>query len=197
MAGHPRGLGKRWRMTGTLCEWLKANDLAELEATFVDNQVDLKTLEVLTDSDLKELGLPFGPRKRILNALAQSKGQAALGRAEVEAPSGPATSGERRQLTLMFCDLVGSRALSAELDPEELHALISAYRNTCGEVVLRYEGHVAQVPGGRAGGVLGWPIAHEDAAERGVGSGSRWSRPSKPSARPNLSRFGSVWRPAP
>ncbi len=76
--------------------------------------------------------------------------------------------GERRQLTVVFCDLVGSTAISALLDPEELNALIKTYRNTCSEVVLRYEGHVAQFLGDGLMVYFGWPVAQEDAAERSV-----------------------------
>jgi class 3 adenylate cyclase/tetratricopeptide (TPR) repeat protein len=152
-------------MTRTLSEWLKENDLAEFEALFVENQVDLRALEVLTESDLKELGLSFGPRKRILAAIGKLK-------APEPVPAGPpaaaVSTAERRQLTVMFCDLVESTALSALLDPEELNALIITYRKTCGDVVLRYGGHVAQYLGDGLMIYFGWPIAHEDAAERSV-----------------------------
>jgi class 3 adenylate cyclase/tetratricopeptide (TPR) repeat protein len=148
-----------------LAAWLQANDLAEFESIFVENEIDLKTLAILTDADLKELGLAFGPRKRILSAIARLKNPAPM---ETPAPFGAA--GERRQLTVMFCDLVGSTALSTTLDPEELHGLVTTYRNTCCDVVARYEGHVAQYLGDGLMIYFGWPIAHEDAAERGVRS---------------------------
>jgi class 3 adenylate cyclase/tetratricopeptide (TPR) repeat protein len=155
-------------MNGTMGEWLKANDLAEFEAIFAENQVDMKTLEFLTDADLKELGLPFGPRKRMLGAIAQWKQQVAHSQAEAEPPAGATALGERRQLTVMFCDMVGSTALSTLLDPEELRELIQAYRKVCCEVVERYDGHVAQYMGDGLMIYFGWPKAHEDAAERGV-----------------------------
>jgi len=155
-------------MTQTIGEWLRANDLAEFEAIFVENQVDLKTLEVLTESDLKELGLAFGPRKRILSAIGELKRLVALQRTETETPAGTAALGERRQLTVMFCDLVGSTSLSTLLDPEELRELIQIYRKACGDVVARYDGHVAQYLGDGMMIYFGWPRAHEDAAERGV-----------------------------
>ena len=123
-------------MSRSLGEWLKAVDLAEFEAIFVENQVDLKTLEVLNESDLKELGLAFGPRKRILNAIAELRAQSSPRRTELEPPS-TASLGERRQLTVMFCDLVGSTALSTVLDPEELHTLIKTYHKTCADLILR------------------------------------------------------------
>ncbi len=155
-------------MSGELGAWLKSNDLAEFEAVFVENEVDLKTLEVLTESDLKELGLAFGPRKRILSAIAESKRQAVLQDARAQTSMGDVSQGERRQLTVVFCDLVGSTALSTVMDPEELRALIHAYRETCGDVVARYDGHVAQYTGDGLMVYFGWPIAHENAAERGV-----------------------------
>ncbi len=155
-------------MTKTLSDWLKANDLEEFGPVFVENQVDLKALEILTDEDLKELGFLFGPRKRILNAIERLKKEVTLQRAEVEMPIASGSLGERRQLTVVFCDLVGSTALSALLDPEELNALIKTYRNTCSEVVLRYEGHVAQILGDGLMVYFGWPVALEDAAERSV-----------------------------
>ncbi|MGA8939717.1 MAG: adenylate/guanylate cyclase domain-containing protein [Acidobacteriaceae bacterium] len=157
-------------MSQTLSDWLKANDLAEFEPILVENQVDMKVLEILTEADLKELGLPFGPRKRILNAIAERRGRSVAQRSQTEAPRVAASLGERRQLTVMFCDLVGSTALSASLDPEELNALIKAYRKTCSDAVARYEGYVAQYLGDGLLVYFGWPAAHEDAAERCVRS---------------------------
>lgn len=159
-------------MSEDLGIWLRANDLVEFEELFVENQVDLKTLEILTESDLKELGLPFGPRKRILNAIAEWKRQDARQPIEAAAPAAStaaaAALGERRQLTVMFCDLAGSTALSERLEAEELHLLIKSYYKTCTDVVLRYEGHVANFLGDGLLIYFGWPIAHEDAAERSV-----------------------------
>ena len=83
-------------MTQALGDWLRANALAELEAIFVDNEVDLKTLKILTDSDLKELGLAFGPRKRILDAIAQLRRQDGCLPGEADRPSPTETMGERR-----------------------------------------------------------------------------------------------------
>jgi class 3 adenylate cyclase/tetratricopeptide (TPR) repeat protein len=158
-------------MTPTLGEWLLANDLGEFEKVFADNEVDLKTLKILTDADLKELGLGFGPRKRILNAVAKLRQRDAPWRGESARPPQISSVGERRQLTVMFCDLVGSTALSTHLDPEELRELIQTYRKACGDVIARYDGHVAQYLGDGLLVYFGWPRAHEDAAERGVRSG--------------------------
>jgi class 3 adenylate cyclase/tetratricopeptide (TPR) repeat protein len=156
-------------MAQSFGDWLAANGLSEYEEVFAENQVDWEALPLLTESDLKELGLPLGPRKRILNAIARLKTQTAPRPADAEARR-VSSAGERRQLTVMFCDLVGSTALSAVLDPEELSTLIQAYCRTCGDVVARYEGHVAQYLGDGLMVYFGWPIAHEDAAERGVRS---------------------------
>jgi class 3 adenylate cyclase len=155
-------------MTPTISEWLRARDLSEFEALFAENQVDLKTLTVLTDADLKELGLPFGPRKRILAALASNRPPAAAPLPQFPGTSGDTTMSERRQLTVMFCDLVGSTALSTVMDPEELRELIRTYRIACREAIARYDGHVAQYLGDGLMVYFGWPHAHEDAAERGV-----------------------------
>ena len=88
-------------------------------------------------------------------------------------PTGPTRSlaeatGERRQLTVMFCDLVGSTALSEKLDPEELRSLLHAYRTLCGDVIARYDGFVARYVGDGILTYFGWPSAHEEDAERAV-----------------------------
>jgi len=98
--------GKPEMMSRNLAEWLAESDLAEFEEIFTKSQVDLKTLEILTDSDLKELGLAFGPRKRILNAIANLKNLAPR-EAGANIPVITPSRGERRQLTVMFSDLVG------------------------------------------------------------------------------------------
>ncbi len=182
-------------MVESLGEWLSANGLSEFENIFVENQVDLKTLLILTESDLKELGLAFGPRKRILHLIDGLKSQS------VERPSSATAKasslGERRQLTVMFCDLVGSTALSTILDPEELNGLIRSYRGACGAVVSRYEGHVAQYLGDGILAYFGWPVAFEDAAERAVRSALEIIDAVKalPSARPLEVRIGLATGP--
>ena len=182
-------------MAESLGEWLSANGLSDFEEVFAQNQVDLKTLFVLTDLDLKELGLPFGPRKRILNTVAELKNQSAA-RPGVETAKASST-GERRQLTVMFCDLVGSTALSTILDPEELNALIKSYRAACGAVVSRYAGHVAQYLGDGILVYFGWPVAYEDSAERAVRSALDIIDAVKavPSGRPLAVRIGLATGP--
>jgi class 3 adenylate cyclase/tetratricopeptide (TPR) repeat protein len=179
-------------MAGPLSEWLRANDLSEFEEIFVQNEIDLKALLILTEPDLKELGLAFGPRKRMLHAIAAWK---RLGSGAENAKT--VSPGERRQLTVMFCDLVGSTALSAILDPEELNDLVKRYRAACGAVISRYDGHVAQYLGDGILAYFGWPVAFEDAAERAVRSALEIIESVKgvPSARPLEVRIGLATGP--
>ncbi len=130
-----------------------------------------EVLAHLTADDLKELGVAaVGHRRQLLLAIAKLREHAApsaVGSATVSEPlSQP--SGERRQLTVMFCDLVGSTALSEQLDPEELRSLLHAYRTVCGEVIARYDGFVARYVGDGILTYFGWPSAHEDDPERAV-----------------------------
>jgi class 3 adenylate cyclase len=182
-------------MVESLGEWLTLNGLSEFEELFAQNQIDLKTLLVLTEPDLKELGLPFGPRKRIVNTIAELKNQNGT-RSSSGAPRAYSPA-ERRQLTVMFCDLVGSTALSTILDPEELDELIKSYRGACGAVVSRYAGHVAQYLGDGILVYFGWPVAYEDSAERAVRSALEIIEAVKamPSARPVEVRIGLATGP--
>jgi class 3 adenylate cyclase len=150
--------------------WLRGLGLAQYEATFRESEIDAEVLPELTESDLSQLGVPMGHRKRLLKAIA------AFGAAE-KAPataSGPrredavSHSGERRQLTVMFCDLVGSTALSEKLDPEDLRSLLHAYRTLCSDVIARYDGFVARYVGDGILTYFGWPTAHEEDPERAV-----------------------------
>jgi class 3 adenylate cyclase/tetratricopeptide (TPR) repeat protein len=149
-------------------EWLGKIGLSRYAAVFTEHAIDFDVLRTLSEEDLRELGLVLGDRRRLLQAVA------ALDTSTVgnipDAGELSNQSGERRQLTVMFCDLVGSTALAERLDPEELRALMQAYRKACGDVVARYEGHVAQYLGDGLMIYFGWPSAHEDDAERGVRS---------------------------
>ena len=153
-------------------EWLREAGLGRYESVFAENDIDFSVVRKLTESDLKELGLTLGHRKKFLDALAAlDSHEPALAQSPVQSPSPAAsfpTGGERRQLTVMFCDLVGSTALSERLDPEELRALLHAYRMKCGEVIAQYEGHVARYVGDGILTYFGWPKAHEEDAERAV-----------------------------
>ena len=124
--------------------WLKSLGLGEYEALFRASKIDADILPELTDADLEKLGVPLGHRKRLLRAisgLAAPETSAARSASTVPRPQDAA---ERRQLTVMFCDLVGSTALSVRFDPEELREEIRAYQNTVSGGVGRYDGFVAK-----------------------------------------------------
>src|SRR6202048_1612876 len=129
--------------------WLRSLGLEQYEAAFRENAIDDTVLLDLTENHLREIGIPLGARLKLLKAIA------ALGaRAEATSPSagvapyGPPIGGaEGRQVTVMFCDLVGSTALSARLDPEDLREVIAAYHKCAGEIVRRFGGFVSQYLG--------------------------------------------------
>jgi class 3 adenylate cyclase len=149
----------------SLSEWLKSNDLERFVEVFEENEVDLATLRLLTESDLKELGLPFGPRKRILNLLSEEK---ALDRPTAAGGYGGPPIGERRQLTVLFCDMVGFTKLAYKLDPDTLQTIVRAYEDACATCVNRYEGYVFTTLGDGVVAFFGFPLAHESEAERAV-----------------------------
>jgi class 3 adenylate cyclase len=163
-----------------VADWLRALGLERYEAAFRENDVSAEVLCHLTAEDLAGLGVAtIGHRRQLLVAIAKLNEQraadtvnpmvepaiAALGPLREDAVS---HSGERRQLTVMFCDLVGSTALSEKLDPEELRGLLHAYRTLCGDVIARYDGFVARYVGDGILTYFGWPMAHEEDAERAV-----------------------------
>jgi class 3 adenylate cyclase/predicted ATPase len=166
-------------------QWLAQLGLEKYAGAFGDAEVDLQALPHLTDADLKELGLPLGPRRKVLaaiEAMAATRGEAAMqaldtglarpSTADVDARSPPARAdAERRQLTVMFVDLVDSTALSTRLDPEEMGDLLRQYQNAVTGEVSRLGGHVAKLMGDGVLAYFGWPVAHEDAAERAVRAG--------------------------
>jgi len=155
--------------SATVREWLAAEGLPQYIDLFEQNRIELDVLRDLTERDLQDLGIPLGDRKRLLKAI-QTPAQPKL----AEAPAPPflidVHDAERRQLTVMFCDLVGSTALSHALDPEPLRELLRTYQQACGRVIERYQGHVAQYLGDGLMVYFGWPKAHEDDAERAVRS---------------------------
>ncbi len=150
-------------------KWLAEIGLRSYDAVFASNKIDFDVIRSLSDTDLRELGLALGDRKRLLQAVARLDEQPVT---DISTPVAVSEStlhgGERRHLTVMFCDLVGSTALSEKLDPEELHSLLHAYRTHCGAVIARYDGFVARYVGDGILTYFGWPTAHEDDAERAV-----------------------------
>ena len=142
--------------------WLQSVGMARYAGQFQDNDIGLDVVGELTDADLATLGVSLGDRKRLLRAIAALHGP----------PTAPPRSpAERRQLTVMFVDLVGSTALSTLLDPEEMREVISTYQSTVGAEIGRFEGHVAKLMGDGVLAYFGWPTAHEDEAERAVRAG--------------------------
>jgi class 3 adenylate cyclase len=157
-------------MADRLHDWLHALDLAKYRDAFAGNEIAFGDLAHLTEDDLREMGLPIGPRRRALRAIAELGAEEGPPVAE-EAASAlgqPVASpaAERRQLTVMFCDLVGSTALSERLDPEDLRMVMQRYQDTVSGCVARYGGHVAKFLGDGVLVYFGWPRAYEDQAER-------------------------------
>jgi class 3 adenylate cyclase/tetratricopeptide (TPR) repeat protein len=148
-------------------DWLERLELGEYVAVFEAEKIAPQDLTEFSENDLHALGLPMGPRRRVLKAVrAQSDGPSP----EIATPA-PPREAERRQITVMFCDLVGSTTLSEQLDPEDLRILLQDYQQAAGGVIEHYEGHVAQYLGDGLMTYFGWPQAHEDDAERAVRAG--------------------------
>ena len=153
-------------MTDDIGEWLDDLGLAKHAAVLAANGVDLDILVDLTEADLADLGINLGDRKRLLRAMAT------LGEPVAPAPGAATqTQAERRQLTVVFCDLVGSTELSRKLDPEDLSDVMRRYQDAVSGTVARYDGHVAKFLGDGMLAYFGWPQAHEDQAERAVHAG--------------------------
>jgi class 3 adenylate cyclase len=120
--------------------------LAQYATPFAENAIDFEILPDVTEADLEKLGVALGYRKRILRAIAALSG-AAPAAAPATALSLPQSEAERRQLTVLFCDLVGSTALAAKLDPEDLRDVIRAFQGCCAAAITRMGGHVARFMG--------------------------------------------------
>ena len=158
--------------TKEISDWLEKLGMSEYAQRFAENDIDTSVLPHLTEGNLKELGISLGHRVKLLAAIRE------LGRVPATAeptatPSEPKPqdTAERRQVTVMFSDLVGSTALSARMDPEDLREIISAYQKCVAEAVRRFGGFVAKYMGDGVLIYFGYPQAHEDDAERAVGAG--------------------------
>src|SRR5918995_5480162 len=159
-----------------IAQWLERQGLAQYARAFEERNIGFDVLPELGDDDLKELGVPLGDRKRLLKAIADLRmspdsADDAMTSAAARAPPIRRVDPERRQLTILFCDLVASSELSARLDPEDLREVVHAYQACVAAVVERFEGHVAKYLGDGVLVYFGYPRAHEDDAERAVRSG--------------------------
>jgi class 3 adenylate cyclase/predicted ATPase len=148
----------------TVESWLASIELSEYAAAFNQQRIDLPTLGSLTEADLKELGLPIGHRKRFLNAVATLQGE----RGDASSLQPLVEVLQRRQLTVMFCDVVNSSALPERLEGEDVIEVIQAYRKLCSEAIARYEGLTARFIGDGILAYFGHPVAHEEDAERSI-----------------------------
>jgi class 3 adenylate cyclase len=158
-----------------IADWLEKLGLGQYAERFAENDINFAILPHLTDQDLKELGVAsLGHRRQLLLAIADLSGVqkgAVQPPSSFEPPIAPHDTAERRQVTVMFCDLVGSTALSARMDPEDLREVIAAYQKCVADTVRRFGGFVAKYMGDGVLVYFGYPQAHEDDAERAVRAG--------------------------
>ena len=154
-----------------LREWLRSLGLERYEAAFRENAIDADVLRDLTEEHLRELGVPMGARLKLLKAIIALGGNTETSGSVAGKAISQAGTAERRQVTVMFCDLVGSTALSARIDPEDLREVISDYQKCVTDTVQRFGGFVAKYMGDGVLVYFGYPEAHEDDAERAVRAG--------------------------
>ncbi len=152
-----------------IAEWLGSLGLAQYAQTFAENGIDLSVVGDLTDDDLKELGVLLGHRRKLLRAAANI---APKELAQAMRPAAaPRPEAERRLLSVMFCDLVGSTDLAARLDPEDMRNVMSTYHACIAEVLVRFNGMIARYMGDGVLAYFGYPQAREDDAEQAVRAG--------------------------
>ena len=156
-----------------LWAWLRSLGLERYEAVFRDNEIDADVLHDLTDNHLREMGVALGARLKLLKAIAalSPRAEPASRTSAVALASLAVDAAERRQVTVMLSDLVGSTSLSVRMDPEDLREVISAYQRCVAETVHRFDGFVARYMGDGILVYFGYPQAHEDDAERAVRAG--------------------------
>jgi class 3 adenylate cyclase len=149
----------------SIAHWLDTIGLGQYAQRFADNDIDASVLRDLTDHDLEKIGVSLGHRKKILHAIAEFD--------DAGSPFEPGrpNEAERRQITVMFCDLVGSTALSTSFDPEDMREIIGAYHRCCAAQIAKSGGFIARYLGDGILAYFGYPQAHEDDAERAVRAG--------------------------
>jgi class 3 adenylate cyclase len=154
-----------------IAEWREKLGMSEYAQRFAENKIDVSVLRHLTDHDLKDIGVPLGHRRKMLAAISELVGtdKAVPKPIAVAEPKAQDTA-ERRQVSVMFSDLVGSTALSGRMDPEDLREIISGYQKCVAQTVQRCGGFVAKYMGDGVLVYFGYPQAHEDDAERAASS---------------------------
>jgi class 3 adenylate cyclase/tetratricopeptide (TPR) repeat protein len=182
---------------GDISEWLEGLGLGKYTDLFERNEIDLDSLPYLTEEMVTQLGLPIGARAKLLRAASHLP---TVSRLDVDHPveahsrdrQADRFRNQRRQVTVMFCDLVDSTKLAACLDPEDLGAIFSAYQKACGRIIAQYEGHIEQYLGDGIEVIFGWPVAQEDGAERALRAGLQVIQTvtTLPSPRPLAVRIG-------
>jgi class 3 adenylate cyclase len=155
-----------------VADWLDKLGLGQYAQCFADNGIDVSVLRYLTNQDLEKMGVLLGHRRKMLAAIAELGGAAPLSSQTPLTEPKLQDTAERRQVTVMFSDMVGSTALSARMDPEDPREVISAYQKCVAETVQRFGGFVAKYMGDGALVYFGYPHAHEDDAERAVRFGN-------------------------
>ena len=153
-------------------QWLEQHGLGKYAELLAENEVDFEVLPELGEADLESIGLALGPRKKLLKAIRELDLSQTVVPTRQPAPHpSPSGEAERRQLTVMFADLVGSTELSQELDPEDLREINRAYQDTATAAIEKYGGYVARYMGDGVLAYFGYPRAHEDDAERALRAG--------------------------
>jgi len=177
--------------------WLLSLGLEKYDEALASHDIDMAVVPELSEQDLEKLGLSLGHRRKFLAAAAQLRGTTsapAVSSAQVQLPVQPASAAERRQLTVVFIDLVGSTVLGGELDPEDLIHLLRQYREACVAAIGKYDGYIAQYLGDGILVYFGFPQAQEDAADRAVRAGleivEKVGRLMQPDGRPLQARVG-------
>ncbi len=161
-------------MAEDIRQWLDGLGLGQYAQVFAENGIDMEALPHLRDEDFERLGVLLGHMRRLqaaIEALSGDEGRTRAAPPPSPEPDSQPAAAERRQLTVMFCDLVGSTALSQKLDPEDLRELMRRYQDAVAGAIARYEGYVAKFLGDGVLAYFGWPQAHEDEAERAVRAG--------------------------
>src|SRR3984885_10482232 len=148
--------------------WLRTLGLGQYETTFRESEIDAEVLPDLTEGDLNQLGVPLGHRKRLLKAIAALGTGETAAKPPILAPASSPATAERRPITVMFCDLVGSTSMAAKLDAEDWRTLVNVYLDEASAAVTGLGGHVLKKLGDGLMALFGYPHAQENDAERAV-----------------------------